>query len=800
VTRPRWVLSVRRVRRRSPRVWGALGVVVLMSAVVVLGLARVRLDTSLSSLLTGGDPVLGALGERDRAFGADPIAVLLESPTARGFLVDQGGGAGGAGAAGQLPRLLELEGELAKLPDVAAVYGPATVLNQLAGSAQNLLAQIGGRRDGLAEQVRQRAEAAGRSPAQAEAEAAAALAEFDQRYGSLLTLGMRAGLPTLRNPGFVSAVIYDQAGNPRPQWRFVVPTANSVAILVRPREDMDQAGTQRLVTSVRGLVERAGLGQSRLTVTGVPALTAQATDRVRAELPYLAALALLVCSSVLLLTPWLRGGRPRRLLPLALTLVSGALVLAAIGWSGASMSLAIVAFAPIVLGCGSDFAVYLTLRADRRTVAVTALASAASAASLVFSPLPFTRGLGLALAAALLVVTGLGLWLTGRRSPLPWLLSSRGQDEISAPDSAPDSALRPARPPVPPVRAAKRWVRLAVSVAALVVAATGWAGFARLPVEANPLQLAQGLPELGDAAHAEALMGSSSEVGLLVSAPNVLTPAVLDWSRRAETAVLAEVGDQLRPVLTVPDLLRFLGTQATQAEIDSALQLLPGYLTHAVVGYDRSQAVLIFGTKLDDLGTLRAALDRARAALPPAPPGVRAEFVGLPVVAVHGADLLAGNRYLTSILGVLAAAAVLAIGLRRRGDAVRALAAGLLSTGWGLAVLAALGLSISPLTAALGSLATVTATEFAVLLAAATRHRRTDLRLAVLTAGLAATGGYLSLVGSELRLLSQFGLLLAVVVALSYLAGLLVVWVSVTPETPAEVSSDRPAVPLSSVP
>jgi hypothetical protein len=332
-------------------------------------------------------------------------------------------------------------------------------------------------------------------------------------------------------------------------------------------------------------------------------------------------------------------------------------------------------------------------------------------------------------------------------------------------------------------------VRLAVSVAALVVAATGWAGFARLPVEANPMQLAQGLPELSDAAHAEALMGSSSEVGLLVSAPNVLTPAVLDWSRRAETAVLADVGDQLRPVLTVPDLLRFLGTHATQAEIDSALQLLPTYLTHAVVGFDRSQAVLIFGTKLDDLGTLRAALDRARAALPPAPPGVRAEFVGLPVVAVHGAELLAGDRYLTSILGVLAASTVLAIGLRRRGDAVRALAAGLLSTGWGLAVLAALGMSISPLTAALGSLATVTATEFAVLLAAATRHRRTDLRLAVVTAGLAATGGYLSLVGSELRLLSQFGLLLAVVVALSYLAGRLVVWVSVTPETPAEVSA-----------
>ncbi|HTF54747.1 MAG TPA: MMPL family transporter [Pseudonocardia sp.] len=772
-------MSVRHVRWQAPRVWGALVLIVLIGGVTVLGLARLRLDTSMSSLLTSGDPALEALGERDRSFGADPIAVLLESPTPRGFLVDQAGAAGPEG--GRLPRLLELEGKLAELPDVAAAYGPATVLNQLAASAQNLLAQIGGRRDGLAEQTKQRAEAAGKTPAQAESDAVAALAEFDKRYGSLLALGMRAGLPTLRNPDFVTGVIYDQAGNPRPQWRFVVPTTNSVAILVRPREDMDQVATQHLVTSVRGLVEQAGLGQSRVTVTGVPALTAQATDRVRTELPYLAALALVVCALVLLLTPWLRGGRLRRLLPLALTLLSGALVLAAIGWSGASMSLAIVAFAPIVLGCGSDFAVYLTLRADRRTVVVTALASAASAASLVFSPLPFTRGLGLALGAGLLVVTGLGLWLTGRRSPLPSLFAVRDGDATSAHEEF-------GTPPAPPPCATRRWVRITALVSALVVAAIGWAGLARLPVEANPMQLARGLPEMGDAAHAEALMGSSSEVGLLVSAPNVLTPAVLDWSRRAETAVLAEVGDQLRPVLTMPDLLRFLGTQATQAEIDSALQLLPTYLTHAVVRYDRSQAVMIFGAKLDDLGTLRAVLDNARAALPPVPPGVRAEFVGLPVVAVHGAELLASDRYLTSTLGVLAAAVVLALGLRRRGDAVRALGAGLLSTGWGLAVLTALGMSVSPLTAALGSLATVTATEFTVLLAAATRHGRTDLRMAVLTAGLAATGGYLSLVVSQLQLLSQFGLLLAVVVGLSYLAGRLVVWASVAPETPAPAS------------
>ncbi|GAA5150010.1 hypothetical protein GCM10023321_14780 [Pseudonocardia eucalypti] len=747
-------------------------VILLVAAFVVTGLARLRLDTTLSSLLPADDPVLTALGERDRAFGADPIAVLIESAAPHELLVAPADQADAGG--GQLPRLLSLEGKLAHLPDVAAAYGPATVLNQLAGSARNLLAQIGDRRAGLVEQTRQMDAAAGRTPAQTEAHVAEVTAEFDRHYGSLLTLGMRAGLPTLRNPEFARAVIYDDAGNPRPQWRFVVPTASSVAILVRPREDMDQAATQRLVDTVRALAEQAGLGQARLTVTGVPVLTAQATSRVRTELPYLAGLAMLACSAVLLLTPWLRGPRPRRLLPLALTLVGGALVLAAIGWTGWHMSLAVAAFAPIVLGCGSDFSVYLAMRADRRTVLVTALASAVAAASLVCSALPFTRGLGLALGLGLLVVTGLGLWLTGRRSPVPALAPPRTPAATQAGDDL--------------ARRAPRWARLGALAAAVAVGAAGWAGLARLPVEANPTQLAQGLPAMADVAHTADLMGSTGEIGLRISGPDVLSPTVLDWSRQAQNALLGAAAGALRPVLTPPDLLRFLGSDATQGQIDSAVQLLPSYLTEAIVRPDRTQALMIFGAELGDLDQLRGLLDRALAALPPAPAGVHTEFVGLPVVAVHGSQLLADDRYLTSLLGVLAASAVLAAGLRRRGDAARALVAALLSTGWGLALLTALGIAVNPLTAALGSLATVTATEFAVLFAAAHRDSRPDLRRAVLTAGLVAAAGYLSLTVSQLRLLTEFGLLLATVVALSYLAARLTLWV-------APVAYEAPAPP-----
>ena len=92
-------------------------------------------------------------------------------------------------------------------------------------------------------------------------------------------------------------------------------------------------------------------------------------------------------------------------------------------------------------------------------------------------------------------------------------------------------------------------------------------------VSSSGHQPGAGIPAIADAAYAQRMLGTASEVSLLVNAPEVATPAVLDWSRRAEDAVILAVGDQLRPVLTMPDLLRFLGAGATQGEIDSAMAL-----------------------------------------------------------------------------------------------------------------------------------------------------------------------------------------------------------------------------------
>ena len=725
-------------------------VMVVLAVAALGGLLRLNTDTSAESFLPAGDPTLRTMQDAARSFGGDPVIVLLESAKPHQLLDSE-----------SLPRLLALEGQLSQTPDVAAVYGPATVLNQIARSAKDLMATLAGGRDGARIQAESQATAAGKPPAEAKAAGDTAVGQFDQRYASLLVKALPAGLPTLRNPGFVDTVIFGGGPDPQPQWQFVVPSATAVAVLVRPREDLDQAGTERLVDAVRVQVQGSGLTPQRVTVSGAPAVAAALGAQVRREILLLGGLALALIVLCYLLVPW--HGRTRyRLVPVAATLCATALVLAGFGWLGRPVSLGVVAFLPILIGIGSDFPAYLVQRAQRRRILVAALASAAGFASLAVSPLPFVRDLGLALAAGVLLAVAVALGF--RRFLLPGLSELSEQPVAPTAASAARSAgATPAgRRPV-----LQRVVALAVMV---VLAASGWAALSQLHVEARPERLAAGLPAVTDIEHTEEVIATSGEVEVLLSGPNVLTPEAFGWLRRAEQTIVVKEGDALRPIISLPDLLRFLGPSPSQEQIDAAMRLLPGYLTGSVVRYDGQRSVLSLGVKLQGLDEQRRLLDDLNALLPAPPSGYRVEIGGLPVAAVRAYALISGDSYLTNLLGIVAAGLVLLIGLPRRVDAARAVLAALLATGWGLAGIWLLGASLTPLTVALGSLTTVTACEFTVLLTDRSPRAARRLGRTVAVAALAAALGYLALTASGLAVIREFGLLLAFSVALSFLA------------------------------
>ncbi|PKV92573.1 hypothetical protein ATK30_3393 [Amycolatopsis echigonensis] len=719
----------------------ALGV--LATAGFVLGgLAKVRVETSVDSFLPSDDPVVRQFEAESGSFGGDPIVVLLESGQPRAQLDQQ-----------HLPALLNLEGRLSRLPDVAAVYGPGTTLNQIAGRTQDLLAELSGRRDAVRSQAQQ-----GKTGKDAEKAGDAAVAAFDARYGPLLVQGMPAGLPTLHNPSFVDTVVYTGAGEPRPQWRFVVPSDRSAAILVRPREGLDQQGTERLVQAVRDAVATAKPDAQRITVSGIPVIAVSLGDQVQREIPWIGGTALLAVGACFLLIPWTRKVR-RRLVPVMTTVVAIGLTLAVFGWLGRPLSLGVVAFLPVLLGVGSYYPTYFAQQARRRVVLVVATATAAAFAMLLLSPLPFVREVGLALSMGVLIAALVGMLLI------------RGLSFTAEPDRPLDEMVSSSRAVTSP-----RWARVAAGVVAGAVALAGWMALPRIELESNFQSFATGLDALTDAQHVESVIGSSGEVAVVLNGPDVLSPEAMKWTSEAQESIVSRHGDQMRPVVSPPTLLQFLGASPTASQIAAGVRLLPPYLTGAVLRNDRTSALLSFGVRMEDLSELQALRDDVLRHLPPPPQGYHVDLTGLPMVAVRGNELVSADRLLTNLAGILAAGAVLLIALRRRADAARAVAAAAIATGAGLCFLWLAGVPLSPVTAGLGSLTAAVGCEFTVLLSEAARRRSRGLRLSILLAASTSTVGYAVLVLSKLAAVREFGVLLAGSVVLALLSAGCVVW------------------------
>lgn len=750
--------------RHLPGVAAALGLLALV-ALMALGLTRVEVETGVDEFVPRDDRVVRATAAMAEQFGGDPVVVLLESAEPGQLLLKE-----------NLPALLQLEGELAALPHVTAVYGPGTVLNQIAGQAQDLLAELGGYRDGLRARAEAEATEAGGSPKEVAAAGSRATRDFDERYSALLAQGMPGGLPTLHNQTFVNRVIFNDEGDPRPQWDFLVPRPDAVAVLVRPDPSLPQSDTEELVGAIEAVVSDSDVTARRTTVTGIPAVVAALGEQVRQEVPLLGGIAVLAVGAWFLLTSWTR--RRLRLLPLVATLLGTGATLSVAGWTGRPLALTAVAFLPVLLGIGSDFMTYLHRGAGRRTVLAAALASAAGFGALAVAPVPAVADLGVSLAIGL-TVTVLASLAVHR-----W-----------GPQEATDDAVAVQRPRGRPVR---RRDRRALLVLPVVGAAVGWALFPSLSLQSDFTALADGLGEYDDARTVERVVGASGEVALVVRGDDVLDPATFAWMSQARREVIARHGDQLSAVLSPADVLSFLGAEPAPSEVDAAMRLLPAYLASSVVSEDRTMAVMTYGVDLRDVDRLQDLRDHLDDLAATAPAGVDVEVAGLPMVAVSAQEAMDDERLLGALLGIVAAGATLLLLLRDRRVALVAMVSAASASGLVALGMAVTGASLTPMTAGLGSLTAAVACEFTVLLALGQRRGDPRIGRAVDLAAAASATGYAVLVVSDLGLIRGFGLLLALTVAVALGVSRLLVW-ALLPE-PAEDADEGDASVVLSAP
>jgi hypothetical protein len=282
---------------------------------------------------------------------------------------------------------------------------------------------------------------------------------------------------------------------------------------------------------------------------------------------------------------------------------------------------------------------------------------------------------------------------------------------------------------------------------------------------------------------------------------------VISWAEGFQRRVLARHGfsgdspscaeAQLCPALSLTDF--FGGTQSASTttsqqgqsvgDVHSLVQALPCFISQIVISH-RGECSATGGTPIGDtadvafgiraqplsdqqdlINDIRSQIDPPGGPAPP--PGTTVELAGLPVLAAQANADLSHSRWWLPLAGLVAVGVVLAAIYRSVRRAIVPLLPVLMATGWSGLVVAALGVSLNPMSATLGALVIAIATEFSVILSAryATERRnglsvgealrRTYARTgaAVLASGVTAIAGFAVLAIAGLPLLDDIGLI-----------------------------------------
>jgi uncharacterized protein len=727
--------------------------------------------------------------------------------------------------------------QIAKLHPSQSVFGPGTFLYlSVAGIQEALRGQIGGASQAArvaGQRAAQQAAKNGASTAeQQQAATQAAQQVLGQFQSQLIQVAQRYGItsiPRLDDPNFVGRVVFDQskpAGTPKERFGYLFPNKNAAQIIVRLRPDMTDAERHEAIGLFKQAVDdpRFKLSDGSYVVTGAPVVVDAGARELRSQTLLLLGVAGLVMAlTLLLILP-----KPLRLLPLAVAVAAGAMTLGLVALFGGSLTVGAIAMLPVLVGLSVDYAIQFQARFNEartegappgRAVATAAggggpvigaacVATIAGFAAFALSPSPLVRSFGLLLVVG--VALAFVVALTGGLAALG-LSAWRGPQ--AAPPSAPGrfSGVAARLQSIGVAAIAMAIARpLRVLAAGLLLAVCGWVASAGTRVETDIRELApSNLSALKDLNELEKETGISGDVNVTIKAQDPTSPAVISWAEGFQQRVLARHGfsgsnpscadAQICPALSLTD---FFGgassasstssgaTSQSVGDVHALVQALPCFISQIVISHRGEcnpsagttpigdTADIAFGIRVQPLSDQQELIDDIRAQInppdgPSPPPGTTVELAGLPVLAAEANTDLSNSRWWLPLVGLLAVGVVLAAIYRSIRRAVVPLIPVVMATGWSGLVVAALGISLNPMSATLGALVIAIATEFSVILSAryATERRagqsvgealrRTYLRTgaAVLASGVTAIAGFAVLAIAGLPLLDDIGLI-----------------------------------------
>jgi uncharacterized protein len=605
----------------------------------------------------------------------------------------------------------------------------------------------------------------------------------------------------LGDPEWVDFLLHDNEGEIRKSLRPFFPDERHAQMVVRlpgneSIEDEGQAAEAVLTATADLQFENA-----TVTTTGAPVLLKDINDYLTGGMLTLGAIAVALMVLILLVLFDVRW----RLLPLGVILLGCLWAFGLAGYLGIPLTIVTIAGLPVMLGVGIDYAIQMHARVEEEVIIdrednpiqetsrqlgpallVVTFDAIFAFLALRFARVPMIRDFGLLLAVAIAVICLCSIFV-----PLAVL----GIREHKSPTKGRDfreGALGklvvklgslPARAAVPLI------------VISVLLFAGGIAVEDKLTLQTDPVEwVNQDTQVIEDLDVLERETGSSSELGVFVQTDDVFTDEAVGFVDAFAKEQLAEYPETLLTassiVTTVSFLMEIPGASdvaPTGAEVAAAYELAPEDIQKSTGNLEAGALNLIFRTGPSSLEERAVVVREIRDSVEP-PTGVEATPSGLAVVGVGLLDNLEANRILLTYLAILFVFLFLAVRLRSIVRSLLSLVPVLIAVGTASLVAYAFSLKLSPMTAVGGPLVVAACTEFtSLILLRFIEERRRGLApqeavdvaasrtgRAFIVSALTAVAGVAVIATSSLPLLRDFGIIVAMNVAVALLSALVV--------------------------
>ncbi|MGB3413056.1 MAG: MMPL family transporter [Microthrixaceae bacterium] len=609
---------------------------------------------------------------------------------------------------------------------------------------------------------------------------------------------------TLDNPKWVKFLLYDNQGEIRQALRSAFPDDTHAQMVVRMPGNLSIEKEGALSDKVLAATRDFKFEGAEVTTTGAPVLLKGINDYLRGGMLTLGGIAIAVMIIILMLFFNVRW----RLLPLAVVLIGVIWAFGLAGYFGIPLTLVTIAGLPVMLGIGIDYAIQMHSRIEEEAIIDS-------------SPHPIqaaSRGLG----PALLVVTfdAVFAFLAIQISRVPmvrefgWLLTvgiiaicvssiinplaALGIREYRSPTKTGDYTEGKLGRLVVWLGSAPPSTAIGLIVISAVVFGVGSYMEPKLKLETDPVNwVNQDTQVVRNIRTIERDVGGASEIGVFISSKGegstVFTDEFVKYADTLASKTMTEFPDLLLTDFSMPGTIRKLVAVPDTPDVSPSAELVKDAWDIAPKGIQLSTASengqnlnLILMTRKGPLEGQAEVVNKLRAENPPA--GLNMTPSGLAVVGVGLLENLEANLVQLTWLAVGLVFLFLAVRLRSIVRALLSMVPVLIASGLATIAIYLLGIELSPMTAVGGPLVVATCTEFTSLILLRyieERRRGLEPRAAIdvtaartgrafIVSAMTAIAGVAVISFSSLPLLSNFGMFVALKIAIALAAALIV--------------------------